>query len=155
MNTNQLNSVGAGGYFPIKLEKVIGENGKPEKVILDGKEVDKISWRPLVGDIALIKQNLTALIVFQLGQRIRQENFGTRVYECIEEPNTQALEYLIKSFLKEGIETWEPRIASLGLETKRQGPKIHITIRFRVRNLNSVEELNLSYNSQNETIDVS
>ena len=42
-NYNQLNTIGSGAYFPIKLEQALGSDGKPESVQLpDGRVVPKI-----------------------------------------------------------------------------------------------------------------
>lgn len=98
-NYNQLNSIGSGAYFPIKLEQAVGSDGKLESVQLpDGRVVPKIGWYILRGDVALIKQNLTAILTYQIGQRFRQEDFGSRTWECLEEPNTSALNLMIKKF---------------------------------------------------------
>ena len=44
-NYNQLNTIGSGAYFPIKLEQALGSDGKPESVQLpDGRVVPKIGW---------------------------------------------------------------------------------------------------------------
>ena len=111
MNLKQLNSIGSGAYFPIELTTIMGEDGKPEKVTLpDGTQVNKVSWRVISGDVRLINQNIKAILTFQLGQRFRQENFGSRTWECIEEPNTQAQAFLINTFLKEAISLYEDRI---------------------------------------------
>lgn len=155
MNLSNKNYIGAGPYFPIKLTQVIGEDGKPEKVVQpDGSVVDKISWRPIVGSIDLIKQNLTSLFIYQIGQRIRQEYFGSRVWECIEEQNTQALSFMIKNFVKGSIVAWEPRITALEVNSSRNFDKINIQIRFSVQNSTSVEELNFEYNPSNNSINV-
>ena len=107
-NYNQLNTIGSGAYFPIKLEQALGSDGKPESVQLpDGRVVPKIGWYILRGDVALIKQNLTAILTYQIGQRFRQEDFGSRTWECLEEPNTSALNLMIKNFVKDGIAAWE------------------------------------------------
>ena len=99
-NYNQLNTIGSGAYFPIKLEQALGSDGKPESVQLpDGRVVPKIGWYILRGDVALIKQNLTAILTYQIGQRFRQEDFGSRTWECLEEPNTSALNLMIKNFV--------------------------------------------------------
>ena len=46
-NYNQLNSIGSGAYFPIKLEQAVGSDGKPESVQLpDGRVVPKIGYTP-------------------------------------------------------------------------------------------------------------
>lgn len=155
MNLSSKNYIGDGPYFPIKLTQVIGEDGKPEKVVQpDGSVVDKVSWRPIVGSIDLIKQNLTSLFIYQIGQRIRQEYFGSRVWECIEEQNTQALSFMIKNFVKESIVAWEPRITALEVNSSRNFDKINIQIRFSVQNSTSVEELNFEYNPSNNSINV-
>lgn len=108
--------------------------------------IDNYGWFPVVGDINLIKQNLTAIIIFQIGQRFRQEYFGTRVYESLEEPNTIAQAHLIKSFLQEGILNWEPRITKLRVETQQYQDIVKVIIRFQVNHNQSVEEMEFDFN---------
>lgn len=179
-NYNQLNTIGSGPYFPIKLEQPIGSDGKPEyietvvrhKVTHDLdystdpgmiytteeteiKRVPKIGWYVLKGDVALIKQNLTAILTYQIGQRFRQENFGSRTWECLEEPNTSALNLMIKNFVKDGIAAWEPRIKALKVfALKPTKESIRLLIYFKVQNSQKVEELNFQYNLNNLTTDV-
>lgn len=153
MNLNQLNSIGIGALFPIKLEQVLDENGKPEMVTKpDGSQVAKVRWGLTYGSPELIKQNLMAILSYQIGQRIRQEYFGCRIWECIEEPNTQVLEYLIRDFIASSIESWEPRIKKLAVSSSRDSQKVYITIRFRINNTQRVEELNFEYNTLNSTV---
>lgn len=135
-NYNQLNTIGSGAYFPIKLEQALGSDGKPESVQLpDGRVVPKIGWYILRGDVALIKQNLTAILTYQIGQRFRQEDFGSRTWECLEEPNTSALNLMIKNFVKDGIAAWEPRITALKvLALKPTKESIRLLIYFKVQN---------------------
>ena len=147
MNLEQLNYIGTGPYFPIKLTTVLDENGNPEQVVQPDGTIVK-------GDINLIKQNLTSLFTYQLGQRIRQEYFGSRVWECIEEPNTQALSFMIKTFVKNSIVSWEPRITALDVQSERVYDKIHIQIRFAIQNQTQISELNFEYNPSNNTINV-
>lgn len=155
-NYNQLNTIGSGAYFPIKLEQVLGSDGKPESVQLpDGRVVPKIGWYILRGDVALIKQNLTAILTYQIGQRFRQEDFGSRTWECLEEPNTSALNLMIKNFVKDGIAAWEPRITALKvLALKPTKESIRLLIYFKVQNSQRVEELNFQYNLNNSTTNV-
>lgn len=155
-NYNQLNSIGSGAYFPIKLEQAVGSDGKLESVqLLDGRVVPKIGWYILRGDVALIKQNLTAILTYQIGQRFRQEDFGSRTWECLEEPNTSALNLMIKNFVKDGIAAWEPRIKALKvLALKPTKESIRLLIYFRVQNSQRVEELNFQYNLNNSTTNV-
>lgn len=155
-NYNQLNTIGSGAYFPIKLEQSVGKDGKPESVQLpDGRVVPKIGWYILRGDVALIKQNLTAILTYQIGQRFRQENFGSRTWECLEEPNTSALNLMIRNFVKDGIAAWEPRITALKvLALKPTKESIRLLIYFKVQDSQRIEELNFQYNLNNSTTDV-
>mgnify|MGYP000195348297 FL=1 len=155
-NYNQLNTIGSGAYFPIKLEQALGSDGKPESVQLpDGRVVPKIGWYILRGDVALIKQNLTAILTYQIGQRFRQEDFGSRTWECLEEPNTSALNLMIKNFVKDGIAAWEPRITALKVfALKPTQESIRLLIYFKVQNSQRVEELNFQYNLNNSTTNV-
>nr|DAX59066.1 MAG TPA: baseplate assembly protein [Caudoviricetes sp.] len=155
-NYNQLNSIGSGAYFPIKLEQAVGSDGKLESVQLpDGRVVPKIGWYILRGDVALIKQNLTAILTYQIGQRFRQEDFGSRTWECLEEPNTSALNLMIKNFVKDGIAAWEPRITALKvLALKPTKESIRLLIYFKVQDSQRIEELNFQYNLNNSTTDV-
>ncbi len=155
-NYNQLNTIGSGAYFPIKLEQSVGKDGKPESVQLpDGRVVPKIGWYILRGDVALIKQNLTAILTYQIGQRFRQEDFGSRTWECLEEPNTSALNLMIRNFVKDGIAAWEPRITALKvLALKPTKESIRLLIYFKVQDFQRIEELNFQYNLNNSTTDV-
>ena len=155
-NYNQLNTIGSGAYFPIKLEQSVGKDGKPESVQLpDGRVVPKIGWYILRGDVALIKQNLTAILTYQIGQRFRQEDFGSRTWECLEEPNTSALNLMIRNFVKNGIAAWEPRITALKvLALKPTKESIRLLIYFKVQDSQRIEELNFQYNLNNSTTDV-
>lgn len=155
-NYNQLNSIGSGAYFPIKLEQPVGKDGKPESVQLpDGRVVPKIGWYILRGDVALIKQNLTAILTYQIGQRFRQEDFGSRTWECLEEPNTSALNLMTRNFVKDGIAAWEPRITALKvLALKPTKESIRLLIYFKVQDSQRIEELNFQYNLNNSTTDV-
>lgn len=155
-NYNQLNTIGSGAYFPIKLKQALGSDGKPESVQLpDGRVVPKIGWYILRGDVALIKQNLTAILTYQIGQRFRQEDFGSRTWECLEEPNTSALNLMIRNFVKDGIAAWEPRITALKvLALKPTRESIRLLIYFKVQNSQRVEELNFQYNLNNSTTNV-
>lgn len=171
-NYNQLNTIGSGPYFPIRLEykrdkdgNIISDSivvdpgtpdipGKPGKPpVIEHKAL--VGWYPLYGDIRLIKQNITAILTYQIGQRFRQEDFGSRTWECLEEPNVSALNLMIKNFVKDGIAAWEPRIKALKvLALKPTKESIRLLIYFRVQNSQRVEELNFQYNLNNSTTNV-
>lgn len=123
--------IGKGVTFPINLTK--NENGD-------------VGWYPINGDSELIRQNLSSLIYYMIGQRIRQEEFGTRLWECIEEPNTQALSFLIKDFLIQAITTWEDRITIQDVEVARNDSGISILITYQINGTNSSQYISVDYN---------
>lgn len=148
MNLSKLNTIGSGAGFPVKLSQVLDSNGDP--IYVDG--IPSMTWGILEGDVDLIRQNLTSILIFQIGQRFRQENFGTRIWECLEEPNNQAAAFLVKKYIEDGITAWEPRINSLEVTGNRDNDTIYIHIRFKVNQSQSVEELNFEYNPKNNLI---
>lgn len=133
MNNTNIQSIGVGAYFPIELTELNG----------------KFSWKALSGDIRLINQNLISLFNTQIGEIIRNENFGTRLWECLEEPNTQALSFLIRRFCKNAIESWEPRIKFVDSTITRNGYILNIQLTYQLISDQSVNDLNFSYNPTN------
>lgn len=142
----------SGALFPIRITQAIDSEGNPIYTKdQDGNEVPLMGWYPESSTNRLIKHNLTSILLYQIGQRFRNEVFGTRIYECIEEPNSQLLEFLIRDFLKSSIPLWEPRLTSLSLDIRREGSKLYIGISFQVNN-SYIENLTLEYNSENYSI---
>lgn len=114
--------IGSGPLFPI----IITTNDKGEK-----------GWFPVKGDTKLIENNLTSLLIHQLGQRFRQENFGTRLWEAIEEGNTQAQAFVIHNFLKSAFAQWESRIVYERAEVTRENSKLNIRFYYHLNSQNS------------------
>lgn len=126
--------IGKGPLFPIQLTT---------------NEQSKVGWYPVDGDPELIKENITALLYYMIGQRIRQETFGTRLWECIEEPNVQALSFLIKDFLTTALTTWEGRIILQDIQTARAGSKLNILVTYAINGTNSSQFINIEYDLTN------
>lgn len=158
MNPLQLNSVGSGGYFPIKLTKPLDENGEPIQVpvmelvdgewvpkttVIDGKPQivyqDAISWRILEGDPALIEQNLRALFTYIMGFKIRGEYFGTRLWECLEEPNVDNLTFIVRDFIRSAVEIWEPRVTAINTRVTRNGDSIFIELFYKIKSIDTTQ----------------
>lgn len=149
MNIKQANTIGTGALFPIVLSTPLDINGNEEYVdsIDNGvvTQVKKVGWYPSTG-LNLVKHNVTSIFVYQIGERFRQENFGSRLWECIEEPNTDLLSYMAAKFVKESLRAWETRIRGLEVICTREGPKLFIKIRFSV-GTSSVEEAMVEYDN--------
>ena len=125
-------TIGNGMIFPIKLTK--------------NKE-GKTGWYPTLGDPNLIINNRNHLLTFTIGQKMRQENFGTRIWECLEEPNTQAQGFLVNQFLRDAIKEYEDRIIFKSATITRNANKLHIEMQYTLVNSTVVNTLGINYNT--------
>lgn len=152
--------IGTGITFPINLTTQKDDQGNdiltPQvdvngEVIYDDQGklimVPKVGCYPVSGKFDLIQNNLTSLFIYQLGERFRQENFGSRLWEAIEEPNDQLLQHMVDLFIKSSVATWEPRIKGLDVILERQREKLRITLKFMVDASGTESNLTLEYNS--------
>lgn len=155
-----ISKIGTGITFPLHLDTPKDTEGNPiliPKVDLEGNViyddkgnvvmVPKVGCYPIYGNPKLIRDNLISLFTYQLGERFRQENFGSRLWEAIEEPNDQVLHHMMDLFIKSSIATWEPRIRALDINLERKNEKLHITLQFMVDASSTPENLVLEYNS--------
>lgn len=117
-NKNDL-IIGKGVLFPIKLSQ--NKDGTT-------------GWYPVKGDPDLIKHNLKTLIEYHIGQRFRQEYYGTRLWECLEEPAVPILIQLVNQFIRDSIEENETRIVFDKVNGYLQGSKIVLNIQYRLNN---------------------
>lgn len=114
-------TIGTGALFPIQLSRnSLGQTG----------------WYPVSGT-KLIENNLEAIILHTIGSKLRGEEFGSRIYECIEESNSQALSFLINQFLREAFEQWEDRITFKESHLLRTGSKIEVVFIYQLINSSS------------------
>ena len=137
-NSNQL-IIGSGMLFPIEI--TTGEDGKT-------------GWYPSQGDQRLIENNIETLLLYQIGQKFRGENFGTRLWECIEEGNSQAQNYLVNNFLKEAISTWEDRITYKNTVMVREGSRLKISFTYSINGTSYSNVGTMIYNSLNNTLNI-
>ena len=107
---------------------------------------------PVDGSPDLIKENISALLYYMVGFRIRQEPFGTRLWECIEEPNNQALSFLIRDFLVSAISTYEDRVTITSVDVSRADCKINILISYRINNTDTSQYIGITYDLSNNTL---
>lgn len=142
MDLNRYYAIGNGAGFPIKLTTVM-RDGKPEMVTLpDGTMVPKVTWAVSKGDVDLIRQNITAILVYEIGTRIRQEYFGCRIWEAIEEPNTSFLQAQITRFISDSLSTWEPRVDSMSVEVIRSSKEsLGLHLNFSIRGIDGSNDV--------------
>lgn len=123
--------IGNGMLFPIKLtQNDLGETG----------------WYPVKGDLELIKNNLRTLVECHIGQRFRQEYYGTRIWECLEEPAIPMLLYMVNYFIQETISLWEPRISFSKVEGYMKGSEIYLELRYILSGYTEEQSLEIQFN---------
>lgn len=105
--------IGKGIVFPITLV-----NGKPQ--IEMGKE--------------LIKGSIRNILAFSIGTRFMLGEFGTRVEDLLEEPNTESLGDFINYILTEALDKWEKRIEVQSIEVSSTMTSCLIQINYYIIN---------------------
>lgn len=94
--------IGSGVRFPFQISTKDGKTGV----------------YPVTGDINLIEDNIRSFMVYPKGFRFRHEEYGNILESYLEEPNTQALIFLIKANLRTLISTYEPRVQLTKISTQ-------------------------------------
>lgn len=130
---HNIDLIGVGALFPIELSK---------------NDQGTVGWYVTEGDPSLIENNLRSLVEYLIGQRIRQEDFGTRLWECIEEPNTQALNFLIREFLTQSVSKYEPRIKIKSIVTSREYNRLKVSMEYALVGLGRQSYMELTYDYQ-------
>ena len=124
-------AIGIGAIFPIELK----ENNQGQT-----------GWYPVYGDSKLIEENIKALLLYEIGQRLRQEDFGTKLIEVLEEPNTSALSFLVRAYIMQALAKYESRVVVTKISSTRLNKKLHILLEFRIVELNQDSFLEAQYN---------
>ena len=124
-------AIGIGAIFPIELK----ENNQGQT-----------GWYPVYGDSKLIEENIKALLLYEIGQRLRQEDFGTKLIEVLEEPNTSALSLLVREYIMQALAKYESRVVVTKISSTRLNQKLHILLEFRIVELNQDSFLEAQYN---------
>lgn len=124
-------AIGIGAIFPIELEE---------------NDQGQTGWYPVYGDSKLIEENIKALLLYEIGQRLRQEDFGTRLIEVLEEPNTSALSFLVREYIMQALAKYESRVVVTKISSTRLNQKLHILLEFRIVELNQDSFLEAQYN---------
>lgn len=124
-------AIGIGAIFPIELKE---------------NDQGQTGWYPVYGDSKLIEENIKALLLYEIGQRLRQEDFGTRLIEVLEEPNTSALSFLIREYLMQALNKYESRVQVTKISSIQLNQKLHILLEFRIVELNLDSFIEAQYN---------
>lgn len=128
-----------------RIDKNVLGRGATYPIYLTPDQNGNLGWHVSNKGVELIENNLCSILSYELGQRIRQEDFGTRLWECLEEPNTQALNFLVSTFLREAISKWEYRIEYQSSEVHRDHHKLYIKFFYKVKPNNTINSASVEY----------
>lgn len=144
MNELLEKTIGSGAGFPVILEPTKDSNGNI--IIKEGQPLQ--GWYISQGDMGLIEQNLKNIIFTLVGSRIRQESFGSRIHEILEEPNNRVTTFLGSKFVTEAIKLWEPRLTQIKVETTSSFDKLEIVVYYKLTNdpTNKLNSTVINYN---------
>ncbi len=87
----------------------------------------------LSSDTTNLEESIRIILGTRLGERVYRPNFGSRLSELVFEPmNTQTL-LLVRMYIQESLELWEPRIDLVDIMTE-PNPRtglVNVTILYR------------------------
>ncbi|MFB8792556.1 MAG: GPW/gp25 family protein [Potamolinea sp.] len=90
-----------------------------------------------------IEESIGIILGTKLGERVYRPDFGSRLSELVFAPmNTQTL-LLIRIYIQEALEMWEPRIVIDGIYTEPDPLKglVDITIRYHPKNTHDTRSM--------------
>ena len=154
MVNSNIENIGCGALFPIELSdktivtKVVTYDEETQQY--HEEEVTEIvkGWYPVNGDKDLIVNNIKSILLYDIGQRFRQEDFGNKLISVIEEPNNAVLTFLIFKYIKEALYNFENRVNIKSLKAYRESYKINILLELDIIGLNQEIPLEMTYNIQ-------
>lgn len=89
----------------------------------------------LSSDVRNVEESIRIILNTKLGERVYRPNFGSRLSELVFAPmNTQTL-LLIRVYVEEALEMWEPRIVLDGVYTEPEPirGRVNITIEYHLK----------------------
>jgi phage baseplate assembly protein W len=115
----------SGLIFPVKL--------------LDGHHV-------FTQDLDLIKASIKIILSWPLKTRFFNGDFGSRIYEVIEEPNDDILITIVRRFIIDSISRWEQRIELVSMDILRpEVSKLTVNLVYRIKDLDIQDSLFYTY----------
>lgn len=93
----------------------------------------------LSNTLGVIKASIVNIIQWPIFTKYYEDDFGSRANEVLEEPSDQILITLIREFVIEAINKWEPRIilTTSDIYVARYNPeKIQVELTYTIKDLN-------------------
>lgn len=116
--------LGTGWAFPVQT------NGRGEIATVSGEKD--------------IEQAIRIILGTRPGERIMRPTFGCRAHELIYEPMDATTSSLLKSYVNEALEFWEPRILILSVEVytdEETEGAVFVDIQYRIKSTHDVRSI--------------
>jgi phage baseplate assembly protein W len=100
----------------------------------------------LVENLDLLKQSIQIILNWYFGTRFYLGEFGSRLEELLEEPNTSLLKTTVDHELGKTIPKWEPRVVLI--KTKLETPTrdtLKISIHYQIAKTQLVDNFTFEY----------
>lgn len=101
-------------------------------------ELNPLRTKPIVyeGDPKLIRSSIGIILNWPKRRRWFNEYFGCRIEEVLEEPDNNISRTLIKTFIKEALNTWEKRInvKEIIVNPPKTPGEVLVYINYEIRN---------------------
>ncbi len=116
--------LGTGWAFPVQT------NGRGEIAMVSGeKDIEQAIW---------------IILSTRPGERVMRPTFGCRAHELIFEPADATTSGLLKSYVQEALEFWEPRIQVLSVEAsydEQNEGVVLVDIQYRIKATHDVRSI--------------
>lgn len=94
-----------------------------------------------------IRQSILLLLSTVPGERVMRPDYGCNLHWLLFSPNDDSTAGLAIHYVRQALERWEPRIDILKLDAERNqdyAERLDITLHYRVRAIQQVEQLTFS-----------
>lgn len=126
--------LGVGWKFPIDVDRRRG--------VAMGKYEDNIY------------ESIIIILGTALGERLMRPDFGCRIHDLIFAPNNPNTHGLIIYYVKEAIQTWEPRVQDITVDVEldpHEETRVMVKVEYRVISTNNVFNLVYPFFLQRES----
>lgn len=92
-----------------------------------------------------IRESIILILSTARGERVMRPDFGCRLNELVFSPNTMSTATLLRSFIEEALQNWEPRIEvdDITVTPRSDQSELEVSIDYSIRASNS--KYNLVY----------
>lgn len=118
-----------------KWESIVGKSG------MGIKPAYRNGGYLTISGVSKILQSIYIILSTPKGTRFFNPEFGTRIYQCLFEPNDFILKDLLKTYVVEDLQQQEPRcVFDAEVKLERGSNKAEIKIKFAVKGTEDVYE---------------